>query len=74
VGKKLTGDVAALEVIDGEAPVGGNGEGNTDGVQRRMAISKMWLATTSASRGDGERRLEAGDGVGCRQRACSAAK
>jgi hypothetical protein len=51
-------------VNDGELPGVGDGEGVLDGVHRRSANSEGSSGCSIASSRRGERRLEAGDGVG----------
>jgi hypothetical protein len=54
----------ALEIVDGEAPVEGDDEGDADDVQRRTVNSRVMSASTFASCDDDERRLEAGAASG----------
>jgi hypothetical protein len=54
----------ALEIVDGEAPVDGDDEGDADDVQRRTVNSRVMSASTFASCDDDERRLEAGAASG----------
>jgi hypothetical protein len=46
-------------VDGGLAPVMNGGDGVVDDVQQTTAVSNPWSSTTSASRGDGDVRLEA---------------
>jgi hypothetical protein len=54
----------ALEIVDGEATVDGDDEGDADDVQRRTVNSRVMSASTLASCDDDEQRLEAGAASG----------
>jgi hypothetical protein len=43
-----------LELVDGEYPVVGDGDGVADAMQKRTASSNSWSTAAMASRGDAE--------------------
>jgi hypothetical protein len=54
-------------IVDGEAPVIVCSEDDADSVRKRMTSSNVWSATTNASCGESEGRLEAGGCIGALQ-------